>query len=69
MIQVLDSIPWVRCASGNVLLTQCQVANKMEREVKKVKLYRQADFGPGLEVPATSTAVNFGGSRLYAEVV
>jgi len=46
-----------------------KVANKMEREVKKVKLYRQADFGPGLEVPATSTAVNFGGSRLYAEVV
>lgn len=45
-----------------------KVANKMEREVKKVKLYRQADFGPGAEVPATSTAVNFGGSRLYAEV-
>merc|ERR1719397_1236516 len=46
-----------------------KVANKMEREVEKVKLYKQTYFGPGVEALGTSMAVNFGGSRLYAEAV
>ena len=31
------------------VLTQFKVANKMETEVKKVKLYKQTFFGPGSE--------------------
>ena len=50
-------------------LTHYQAANKMEKAVKKVKLYKKAYFGLDLEVLGTSRAVKYAGSMLYAENV
>ena len=41
----------------------------MEKVLKKVKLYKKADFGLDSEVLGTSRAVKYAGSMLYAEVV